>query len=178
MQLRSPLPTPSASRPPAISREARSQSPHDASRHVPASFQRNTGLAADCLTRSLNITTAFCTLSGRSLGRFEVNFAVAATFAVSMKGDCYAKTAGPSTVCYSMDPGRMTNLRFTFRAFAIFAMVLFAVARFFAGWMVLLVLFAGKERRQEWFARTVVGLFRALGATFVKVGQIMSTRPD
>jgi ubiquinone biosynthesis protein len=29
-----------------------------------------------------------------------------------------------------------------------------------------------------WFANCVVGLFRALGATFVKVGQIMSTRPD
>ncbi len=72
----------------------------------------------------------------------------------------------------------MSTVRFTFRALAIFSLVLFALARFFLGWMVLMALFAGKERRQEWFARCVVGLFRALGATFVKVGQIMSTRPD
>jgi ubiquinone biosynthesis protein len=33
-------------------------------------------------------------------------------------------------------------------------------------------------RRQEWFADCVLALFRDLGATFIKVGQIMSTRPD
>lgn len=38
--------------------------------------------------------------------------------------------------------------------------------------------FGGRERRNEWFAHNVLALFRALGATFVKVGQIMSTRPD
>src|SRR4051812_32321384 len=72
----------------------------------------------------------------------------------------------------------MSSVRFVFRALAIFALVLFALARLFVGWVVLLVLFRGKPRRQEWFADCVVGLFRALGATFVKVGQIMSTRPD
>lgn len=69
-------------------------------------------------------------------------------------------------------------MRFTLRALAIAGMVLFALARFFAGWLVLLVLLQPRARRQEWFARCFVGLFRALGATFVKVGQIMSTRPD
>ena len=72
----------------------------------------------------------------------------------------------------------ISSLRFAFRALAIFALVLFSLARFFVGWLVLLVLFAQRARRQEWFARCVVGLFRALGATFVKVAQIMSTRPD
>jgi ubiquinone biosynthesis protein len=72
----------------------------------------------------------------------------------------------------------MSTIRFAFRALAIFALVLFSLARFFVGWIVLLVMFQPKVRRQEWFARCVVGLFRALGATFTKVGQIMSTRPD
>ena len=72
----------------------------------------------------------------------------------------------------------MGKLRFIGRALAIVAMVLFAMARFVAGWLVLLILLQPASRRQEWFARSFVGLFRALGATFVKVGQIMSTRPD
>ena len=38
----------------------------------------------------------------------------------------------------------------------------------------------GKSRaaRQAMFGQTVLTLFRRLGATFIKVGQIMSTRPD
>jgi ubiquinone biosynthesis protein len=72
----------------------------------------------------------------------------------------------------------MSSIRFAFRAFAIFALVLFALARLVVGWSVLLVMLQPQERRKEWFAGCVVGLFRALGATFVKVGQIMSTRPD
>jgi ubiquinone biosynthesis protein len=72
----------------------------------------------------------------------------------------------------------MNTLRFAFRAAVIAALVLFALARVVVGWWVLLLLFQPKERRREWFARCFVGLFRALGATFVKVGQIMSTRPD
>jgi ubiquinone biosynthesis protein len=72
----------------------------------------------------------------------------------------------------------MSSLRFAFRALAIFALVLFSLARFVVGWLVMLVLVQPKVRRQEWFARCAVGLFRALGATFTKVGQIMSTRPD
>ena len=37
---------------------------------------------------------------------------------------------------------------------------------------------AGKARRRAWLGQVVVDLFRELGATFIKVGQIMSTRPD
>jgi ubiquinone biosynthesis protein len=50
--------------------------------------------------------------------------------------------------------------------------------RWFAGWAWLLGSFAGRKRRQEWFGHCVLNLFRSLGATFIKVGQIMSTRPD
>ena len=37
---------------------------------------------------------------------------------------------------------------------------------------------AGKPRRQQWLGCNILALFRKLGATFIKVGQIMSTRPD
>jgi ubiquinone biosynthesis protein len=50
--------------------------------------------------------------------------------------------------------------------------------RFWVGWVGLLVWGAGKARRQAWFGQVVLDLFRDLGATFIKVGQIMSTRPD
>src|SRR5215510_15524317 len=46
------------------------------------------------------------------------------------------------------------------------------------GWMALLLRRSGKARRQAWFGQVVLDLFRDLGATFIKVGQIMSTRPD
>ncbi len=48
----------------------------------------------------------------------------------------------------------------------------------FAGWVGLLATFAGKARRRAWFGRNMLNLFRSLGATFIKIGQIMSTRPD
>jgi ubiquinone biosynthesis protein len=72
----------------------------------------------------------------------------------------------------------MSKMRFILRALVIFALVALTLARFFVGWLMLILLLAPRSRRQEWFARCVVGLFRGLGATFVKVGQIMSTRPD
>jgi ubiquinone biosynthesis protein len=50
--------------------------------------------------------------------------------------------------------------------------------RWWAGWLVLVVRRSGKPRRQAWFGRVILDLFRDLGATFIKVGQIMSTRPD
>src|SRR4029077_4157577 len=50
--------------------------------------------------------------------------------------------------------------------------------RFGAGWLALLIRRSGKPRRQAWFGQVVLDLFRELGATFIKVGQIMSTRPD
>jgi ubiquinone biosynthesis protein len=69
-------------------------------------------------------------------------------------------------------------LRFAARALLILLLLLVAFARFFVGWLLLLVALQPRARRQEWFGRCVVGLFRRLGATFIKVGQIMSTRPD
>jgi ubiquinone biosynthesis protein len=50
--------------------------------------------------------------------------------------------------------------------------------RFWIGWLALCVRFSGKARRRDWFGQVVLDLFRELGATFIKVGQIMSTRPD
>src|SRR6185503_9785619 len=46
------------------------------------------------------------------------------------------------------------------------------------GWLWLLARRSGRDRRRAWLGRVVVDLFRELGATFIKVGQIMSTRPD
>jgi ubiquinone biosynthesis protein len=64
------------------------------------------------------------------------------------------------------------------RALTILVLCLLQALRWLAGWLWLLVSFAGRKRRQEWFGRCVLDLFRHLGATFIKVGQIMSTRPD
>jgi ubiquinone biosynthesis protein len=50
--------------------------------------------------------------------------------------------------------------------------------RWWIGWSVLLLTFSGKKRRQAFFGEVILDLFRDLGATFIKVGQIMSTRPD
>src|SRR5262245_48067076 len=50
--------------------------------------------------------------------------------------------------------------------------------RFWLGWVLLLLRRSGRARRKAWMGRVVVDLFRELGATFIKVGQIMSTRPD
>lgn len=50
--------------------------------------------------------------------------------------------------------------------------------RWWVGWFVLCLRMSGKPRRRAWFGQVVLDLFRDLGATFIKVGQIMSTRPD
>jgi ubiquinone biosynthesis protein len=50
--------------------------------------------------------------------------------------------------------------------------------RFWIGFVLLFVRFSGKARRRDWFGQVVLDLFRDLGATFIKLGQIMSTRPD
>ena len=64
------------------------------------------------------------------------------------------------------------------RACVIGALVTKQWVRFWLGWLVLLVRRAGKTRRRAWLGQVIVDLFRELGATFVKIGQIMSTRPD
>jgi len=58
--------------------------------------------------------------------------------------------------------------------------VLFAKhgTRFCLGWLALWLRRSGRAKRQAWLGQVVVDLFRQLGATFIKVGQIMSTRPD
>ena len=64
------------------------------------------------------------------------------------------------------------------RAITIALLCAHQLARWWLGWLWLLVSFAGRERRRSWFGLVVLDLFRSLGATFIKVGQIMSTRPD
>lgn len=68
--------------------------------------------------------------------------------------------------------------RLFLRAVAILALLLRHGLHFVVGWLVLLLTFRGRERRRAWFGQCVLDLFRSLGATFIKVGQIMSTRPD
>jgi ubiquinone biosynthesis protein len=72
----------------------------------------------------------------------------------------------------------LTTTRLFVRALTILVLCLLQALRWFMGWLWLLVIFAGRKRRQDWFGRCVLDLFRHLGATFIKVGQIMSTRPD
>jgi ubiquinone biosynthesis protein len=75
-------------------------------------------------------------------------------------------------------PRGQQRLRLAGRASTIAFLVAKHTLRWWLGWLVLCVAFAGKARRQTWFGQVVLDLFRELGATFVKVGQIMSTRPD
>jgi ubiquinone biosynthesis protein len=70
------------------------------------------------------------------------------------------------------------TLRFLGRAATIAFFFAWHGVRWFVVWLVMLVGFRGKARRQEWFGDCLLALFRDLGATFIKVGQIMSTRPD
>jgi ubiquinone biosynthesis protein len=68
--------------------------------------------------------------------------------------------------------------RLAVRATVIVALVAKQWVRFWGGWWLLLLRASGRDRRRRWLGRVVVDLFRELGATFIKVGQIMSTRPD
>jgi ubiquinone biosynthesis protein len=68
--------------------------------------------------------------------------------------------------------------RLALRAIVIGLVLLEQVVRWWLGWIWLLVTSAGRDRRRAWFGEVVTDLFRRLGATFIKVGQIMSTRPD
>lgn len=69
-------------------------------------------------------------------------------------------------------------LRFIGRGAWVFLLLLLHGLVWFLGWIGCLLTFRGKAARQEWFAQRLAELLVALGATFVKVGQIMSTRPD
>jgi ubiquinone biosynthesis protein len=72
----------------------------------------------------------------------------------------------------------MQTLRFIGRGFWVGTLLLVHGLIWFVGWLALLLSFRGKATRQAWFAGRLTSLLIALGATFVKVGQIMSTRPD
>ncbi len=72
----------------------------------------------------------------------------------------------------------MLALRFGGRGLWVALILLLHAIVWFGGWLGLLVAFRGKAARQGWFGQRFAALFIALGATFVKVGQIMSTRPD
>ncbi len=77
-----------------------------------------------------------------------------------------------------MDGASLGNFRLLQRFLAISAIFLGQGLRWMIGWLILLVVFAGPVRRRAWFGQCLLDLFRHLGATFIKVGQIMSTRPD
>src|SRR5688572_12987614 len=72
----------------------------------------------------------------------------------------------------------MLLLRFLGRGLWVTLILLVHGFLWFGGWLGLLITLRGKARRQEWFGERLAALLIALGATFVKVGQIMSTRPD
>ena len=74
--------------------------------------------------------------------------------------------------------GAVRTLRFVGRGFWVGLLLFLHGLIWFVGWLALLVTFRGKAARQAWFADRLVRLMVSLGATFVKVGQIMSTRPD
>jgi ubiquinone biosynthesis protein len=72
----------------------------------------------------------------------------------------------------------MQALRFIGRGLWVSVILLAHAIVWFVGWLALLVSFRPRATRQAWFAGRLAALLIALGATFVKVGQIMSTRPD
>ena len=72
----------------------------------------------------------------------------------------------------------MRVARFIGRGFWVTLLVAFHAVVWLCGWLALLVALRGKPARQAWFASRLVALLIGLGATFIKVGQIMSTRPD
>jgi ubiquinone biosynthesis protein len=72
----------------------------------------------------------------------------------------------------------MQALRFVGRGLWVTVLLLVLGLVWFVGWLALLLSFRPRAVRQAWFASRLTALLVALGATFVKVGQIMSTRPD
>jgi ubiquinone biosynthesis protein len=69
-------------------------------------------------------------------------------------------------------------LRFIGRGFWVLLLLLLQGLIWLVGWLGALITFRGKPARQAWFGERLAETLIAVGATFVKVGQIMSTRPD
>lgn len=69
-------------------------------------------------------------------------------------------------------------VRFMGRGLSLAGLTLFHALVWLVGWVGLVLTFRGVERRRAWFADRVRALIVSLGATYIKVGQIMSTRPD
>lgn len=70
------------------------------------------------------------------------------------------------------------HLRLVWRALLIVLLVAKAALIYSVGWLWRLLIGKSQADRRAFFGRCVFALFRDLGATFIKVGQIMSTRPD
>ena len=68
--------------------------------------------------------------------------------------------------------------RFVARAIVIALWALLTLFRFAVGWLLLLLMFQPRATREAWAGRCLGSLLRRLGATFVKLGQILSTRAD
>lgn len=72
----------------------------------------------------------------------------------------------------------MRRARLLLRAVVILLLVSRQVLRYALGSLAMRLRGRPKSERQSFFGACVLTLFRQLGATFIKVGQIMSTRPD
>lgn len=76
----------------------------------------------------------------------------------------------------------MSRLRHTLRLVARACVILFLMGRtafiYAMGWCAMRLRGQTLAERQRFFGGCIFTLFRDLGATFIKVGQIMSTRPD
>ena len=69
---------------------------------------------------------------------------------------------------------RVRIVRFLGRGLWVSLLLLVHGVIWFGGWLGLVIALRPKARRQAWFAERLTSLLIALGATFVKVGWIMS----
>ncbi len=72
----------------------------------------------------------------------------------------------------------MHFLRILSRSFVVGGILLLHMLVWFIGWLYFLVSFGGRERRRAWQGGRFRSLICDLGPTYIKVGQIISTRPD